>query len=61
MLDRDGGPALGNAVERFDLIEPLALRDALLEIETRGGGLRVAPRPSLDSTGIAQNTRVRRT
>src|SRR6185369_13332891 len=33
MLDRDGRPALRDAVERFDLIEPFTLLDALLQVE----------------------------
>ena len=39
MLDRDRGPALRNAVERLDLIEPFAVVGPLLEVEARGGGI----------------------
>ena len=35
MLDRDGGPALLNSIDRLDAIEPFALDHPLLQIEAR--------------------------
>src|SRR5690349_17671451 len=50
MLDGDGGPALRNSVERFDLVEPFALLDAFLQVEARRGGIAggSAPMTRLD-------------
>ena len=44
MLDGDGREPLGNAVQRLDAIEPVALCDAFLQIEAgRGRVARCAP------------------
>ena len=51
MLDRHGGAALLDSVERFDLVQPVAL-DQLLRLKRVGVALRVAPRPWFDSTGM---------
>src|SRR4051812_11395121 len=39
MFDRDRGPAFRYAVERLDLVEPLALYQPFLQIEARRGGI----------------------
>src|SRR4051794_330356 len=43
MLDRDCGPALGNSVERLDLVEPVTLLDALFQVEARRRGIAGRP------------------
>src|SRR5206468_456548 len=44
MLDRDRRAPPGHAVQCFDLVEPLAFDDPLLEVEARWG--RIARRPA---------------
>ena len=55
MFDRDRGPALRNAVQRFDTVEPVAVDQPLLQVEARRRALRVAPRPLIDSTGMQRD------
>ena len=47
MLDGDGGPALGDAVERLDLVEPFALDHTLLQIKARRGLVAGRPAPGV--------------
>src|SRR5687768_4244540 len=46
MLDRDGGAALGDAIQRLDRVEPLALDRTLLQVEAGRGGVARCSAPA---------------